>query len=272
MTKNAKKIVFSFQLVGLIAFGVGFLALLIGDIIGRVNANALGAPFDAIQAFGFLFGTIGQIFKGEAVSNVRLLALFGLVALLFVCAFLFIKVWLEKVKGRLSIALFFVSALFLLVTATVLKIGVNAGPNGGWLVLIIFAGFGFFVAVLCFGFRSLFAAGAKDIKESLSGGEENKDWMRELVREEINNQNQGDIEELRAIIHAELEDFKKNAAPTNIYVNMTAEPDEKEEPAEKKQAEPVEEAPVEEKPEEPVVEEQAQEEPIEESASEEAKE
>ena len=157
MTKNAKKIVFSFQLVGIIAFGVGFLTLLIGDIIGRVNASALGAPFDAIQAFGFLFGTIGQIFKGEPVSNVRLLALFGLVALLFICAFLFIKVWLEKVKGRLSIALFFVSALFLLVTGTVLKVGVNAGPNGGWLVLIIFSGLGFFVAVLCKTIDRVFA-------------------------------------------------------------------------------------------------------------------
>ncbi|MBO4540711.1 MAG: hypothetical protein J5736_01885, partial [Bacilli bacterium] len=278
MAKNEKRIVFSFQLVGIIAFGVGFLALLIGDIIGRVNVAALGAPFDAIQAFGALFGTIGKIFAGEAVSNVRLLALFGLLALLFICAFLFIKVSLEKVKGRLSIGLLFVSALFLLIAATVLKVGLGSHPNGLWLVLSIFAGFGFFVAVLCFGFRALFAAGAKEIQESFSDDGDSKQTIRDIIREEINNQNKGDAEELRAIIRAELEDFKKNAAPTNIYVNMSGDVGKDEEPSEEKEALPVEEeTPVEEVPveeekpveEEASVEEQAQPEPTEEAVPEE---
>ena len=105
MAKNGKKITFSFQLVGLIALGVGLLALLIGDIIGRVSVSAMGAPFDAISAFGALFGTIGLLFKGDSVSNVRLLALLVLAALFLVCVFLFVKVTLEKGKGRLSIGL-----------------------------------------------------------------------------------------------------------------------------------------------------------------------
>ena len=267
--------------IGIIALAVGLVGLILGDIIGRVNVEALGAPFDALGAFVNFFATFGALFTGEAVSILRLAVLLIFVAAIILCAILFVKALLQKGKSPFASLLLLAAIGIFLLTMLIGENGIGNGQNGLWGILLIFSGVGSLVAVFCFALYSLLGAGAKEINEGLQKEVADKDKIREIVREELNSQGEGDAEELRMIIRAELEDFKKNAAPTNIYVNMTAdepldeprqvveEKAKEEEPAPAEEQSAQEEAPVEQPAqEEKPVEEPVKEEPIEEKVEE----